>query len=105
MPHRKSRRMRASSAYIGAGNNTADFNKKARKPWDKLPERFLEKSKSKQQLKPKEFSEADREALRERLVQEQKEARKKVVIHLGIALVFSLILVPVLIWLLSLLFN
>lgn len=105
MPHRKSRRMSASSAYIGAGNNTSDFNKKARKPWDKLPERFLDKSKSKQQLKQKEFSEADPKALKERLVQEQKEARKKVVIRLGIAFIIGLILIPLLIWLISLLFN
>lgn len=105
MPQRKSRRKRASSAYIGAGNNTSDFNKKARKPWNKLPKQFSDKSKSKQPLKRKEMSEADREALRERFVQKQKNARKKMGIRLAIVLVFGFILMSLIIWLVSVLFN
>lgn len=105
MAHRKSRRMPASSAYIGTGNSLSEINKTARKPWQDLPESFRKKTKDHNKLKEEAFSEAERRALQEKLVAEQRIERRWRLARIAIALLLTLLALSGIVWFLGFYFE
>lgn len=101
MAHRKSRRMPASSAYIGTGNSLSEINKTARKPWQDLPESFRKKTKNHKTLKEEAFTEEERRALQEKLAAEQKIERRRRLMRMALALVLTFVFLAAAVWLLS----
>lgn len=104
MPHRKSRRMPASSGYIGAGNRSSEINKKARRPLQDLPEVYRGKTTKRRSKDSEEFGKEERERLRARLQATWKEEGRKRLWIIFISLSFGLLLLTLLIRLLRLFF-
>jgi len=105
MAHRKSRRMPASSAYIGTGNSLSEINKTARKPWQDLPESFRKKTKDHNKLKEEGFSEEERRALQEKLAAEEIIERRRRLMRIALALVLTFVIFVAAVWLLSFYFD
>ncbi|MCZ4320238.1 hypothetical protein O4H26_14690 [Aequorivita viscosa] len=90
---RNKRRMSLSSAYIGAGNQTSFFNRKASVPFKQLKKIYGEElalissEQSKLGLNRKTLSETDRVLLKQKIRILIKNQRRKYIINLALTIV------------------
>ena len=92
MKKRASRRIAPSSGYIGAGNKTAVFSRKARKPFEQVADIYKEKVKDNGKNTEdyrkafKSLSEDEKRRIKFEVIKERKrQDRRRIVIALLIA--------------------
>lgn len=98
MKNKTSRRISASSAYIGAGNKTSAFSRKARKAFENVPDVYKNTLRKGGAINSdKELPKAERQSLAKRLKGERRVRNFKITV--AFLAVVALLLVAVLVFL------
>ena len=108
MSDRTSRRIPASSAYIGAGNMTSVFSQKPKKPFEQLASIYKEelgKHGGDHKSVFAKLSEGEKKAIRERIRKQQKKRGKQRFVAILISLLLTVLLMAGLVYLLRGMFK
>ena len=102
MKNRTSRRIAPSSAYIGSGNKTEVFSRKARKPFSYLADIYREELKNRggnnYRMAFKHLTSEEKQEVRKQILERRKKEDLKKIILLGF---LGLLLVVALYWVIN----
>ncbi len=108
MRNKKSRRIAPSSAYIGSGNKTSVFSRKARKPFQDMAEIYKNEAiKIKGNHEKKLFeklSEEDKKLIRERIIRNKIKEKWRFLVILIISSFMTILIVTAIVILLKIYF-